>query len=312
MKWTTDKIISKLRQDNFAVVICFALSLVLWLVIQLSKTYEHPRTVYLEYQVPTGMALTQAPPAKLEALVKASGWKLLGSLFRTQEYRLKVDLRAYGSEIIEKEELYQMLSSELGLPVVGSNRNYLLFALDSTATRVVPVVLNNQIKLARDFFLSGPIKLSPDSITLTGPADQIAKVQAVYSVPLVAENVNHSLQTEVDLLAPEATQIQLDKKKVFVTIPVEQFTELEFSIAVNVPEETGEYILLPKTVKLQCTTRLSAARDLSESDFTVAVLQDAIGTNPNSAFVPLQLVQKPEFVRGVRLSQNAVELFLIR
>ena len=312
MKRTYDKIISKLRQDNFALLLCFGLSLTLWLVIQFSKTYEQPRTVKLEFKVPAGMALTQSPPNELEAVVKGTGWKLMRYLFKTGQYKLDIDLQAYGSRIIEREELFQLLSSEIGLPVVSANRNYLLFSLDSTATRVVPVVFDNQINLARDFFVAGDISLSPDSIILTGPEEQLARVEAVHTVPFIASGVNRSLRTEVELLQPEPEQVQLHRKKVFVSIPVEQFTELEFNLSVSVPEELGDYELLPKTVTLKCITKLSAARDISESDFTVAVIESEIGKDPNSAFVPLQLVQKPGFVKGTRLSQNAVELFLIR
>ncbi len=312
MKRTYDKIISKLRQDNFALLLCFGLSLTLWLVIQFSKTYEQPRTVKLEFKVPAGMALTQSPPNELEAVVKGTGWKLMRYLFKTGQYKLDIDLQAYGSRIIEREELFQLLSSEIGLPVVSANRNYLLFSLDSTATRVVPVVFDNQINLARDFFVAGDISLSPDSIILTGPEEQLARVEAVHTVPFITSGVNRSLRTEVELLQPEPEQVQLHRKKVFVSIPVEQFTELEFNLSVSVPEELGDYELLPKTVTLKCITKLSAARDISESDFTVAVIESEIGKDPNSAFVPLQLVQKPGFVKGTRLSQNAVELFLIR
>ncbi|MAT55457.1 MAG: hypothetical protein CMN32_13345 [Saprospirales bacterium] len=312
MKRTYDKIILKLRQDNFALVVCFVLSLVLWLVIQLSKTYEQPQTVKLVYKVPTGMTLSQPPPSELVAVVEASGWKLLGSAFRTSEYQLEIDLKAYGSKIIEREELYQRLSSQLGLPVVETNRNYLLFSLDSTNTKTVPVVFDNQIQLARDFFLAGPVSITPDSIILTGPKQELAKVDVIKTVPFTAVNVNRSLQADVALIPPENEGVQLNRRSVFISVPVEQFTELEFNIAVDVPEELGEYVVLPKKVKLQCITKLSAAREISESDFTVAVIESEIGKDPNSAYVPLKLIRKPDFVRGTRLSKNAVELFLIR
>ncbi|RME04149.1 MAG: hypothetical protein D6816_09950 [Bacteroidetes bacterium] len=312
MKRTYDKIILKLRQDNFALVVCFVLSLVLWLVIQLSKTYEQPQTVKLVYKVPTGMTLSQPPPSELVAVVEASGWKLLGSAFRTSKYQLEIDLKAYGSKIIEREELYQRLSSQLGLPVVETNRNYLLFSLDSTNTKTVPVVFDNQIQLARDFFLAGPVSITPDSIILTGPEHELAKVDVIKTVPFTAVNVNRSLQADVALAPPENEGVQLDRSSVLISVPVEQFTELEFNIAVDVPEELGEYVVLPKKVKLQCITKLSAAREISESDFTVAVIESEIGKDPNSAYVPLKLIRKPDFVRGTRLSKNAVELFLIR
>lgn len=312
MKRTYDKIILKLRQDNFALVVCFVLSLVLWLVIQLSKTYEQPQTVKLVYKVPTGMTLSQPPPSELVAVVEASGWKLLGSAFRTSKYQLEIDLKAYGSKIIEREELYQRLSSQLGLPVVETNRNYLLFSLDSTNTKTVPVVFDNQIQLARDFFLAGPVSITPDSIILTGPKQELAKVDVIKTVPFTAVNVNRSLQADVALIPPENEGVQLNRRSVFISVPVEQFTELEFNIAVDVPEELGEYVVLPKKVKLQCITKLSAARGISESDFTVAVIESEIGKDPNSAYVPLKLIRKPDFIRGTRLSKNAVELFLIR
>lgn len=258
------------------------------------------------------MALTLSPPTEIEAIVRATGWKLMGSLFHPGSYKLRIDLQAYHSRIIEKEELFQLLSESLGLPVVGANRNYLLFSLDSTSTKVVPVVLDNNVALAKDFFLSGEVQIEPDSITLTGPEAALAGVNAVRTAPLTATNVKRTIRKEVELLPPASEQIQMDVQKVIVTIPVEQFTELEFNIAVSVPEDFGDYVMLPKSVKLQCITKLSAARNISDNDFMVAVVESEFGKDPNSAFVPVKLVQKPDYVRGIRLSQNAVEMFLIR
>lgn len=312
MRRTFGRIVSKLRQDNFALLVCVGLSLTLWLVIQLSKTYDQAKTVYLEYQVPMGITLTQWPPREIEATVKETGWNLLGSVLHQNKYTLSVDLQAYRSRIIEREELIQMLSQTLGMPVVDVNRNYLLFSLDSAYTKVVPVLFDNRITLAKDFFLTGQVVIVPDSVTLSGPRADLAKISSVSTYPVTLSNIKKTLTTEVELIPPASEQVLLDRKKVLVTVPVEQFTEAEFNIAIRVPDDIGDYFLVPKSVNLKCIVQLAAAQNISADEFVVGVVESEIGKDPYSAFVPLELVQKPPYVRGIRLSQNSVELFLIK
>lgn len=312
MRRTFNKVVFRLRQDNFALAICVVLSIVLWLVIQLSKSYETPRSVNIEYRVPPGLTFTQEPPSSMVAVVQGSGWKLLRSYFRQSTHKLTIDLQAYEDKVIEKSELFQLLSNEIGLPVVNANTSYLVISMDSTTTKEVPVVFDNRISLAKDFFFSGDVKISPSTVVLTGPKEQLARVTEVRTRPSRLTNVSRNVQQEVYLIPPEVDQVRLNRKKVLVSIPVEQFTELEFNLSVSVPEEIGEFEVIPKTVKLHCITKLSAAREISESDFTVGIVEREIGQDPNSAYVPLQIIQKPDFVKVTGLSTNAVELFRIK
>lgn len=306
------KHIIAIGNERIVLALCMLFSLILWFAVQMAKTYQTTQGVRMEYKLPSGKIFKRLPPAEIDATVESTGWKLLNtSLFGAQPV-LSVDLRKRDDLIMERQEIIQELNNFFPVPVVNVNTSYIFFELDSAVTRKVPIVPDNRLSLAQDHFLSAPIRIIPDSVTITGTAGELASVTEIVTEPLVAVNVNCSVSKTLMLLPPSDKQVRLDAEEASVFIQVERFTELIFTLPIELPEEINSYVLYPKTVELTCIANLNTAPNLSETDFRVGLSKEDIETNAENPFVPVRVLKTPASIKVVKLSVNAAELYLFR
>lgn len=288
------------------------LSLVLWFALKLAKDYDYPIAIQVQYELPAGMIHQQPPPKQLTVTLHASGWQLLKQSLSLHQKTLKIDLTNRKSGGIERNELITLATSVLGMEVVDVDRSYIPIDLVKTTSRRVPVVLQKQITLRQNYLLAGPVVIEPDSVTVTGPEEEIKRIDQVPTEVLTLSDLNRSMEVVLKLETPPLETIHFDHHQVKVRLPVEQFTELEFDVAVSLSESLKEAVVYPRRVKLWCVTALSNAQGIQPTDFVIGIDESEPGLAAGFPYAPLKVLAKPPQARNIRLSSNAAEIYFFK
>ena len=205
----------------------------------------------------------------------------------------------------------QQLSGSDGLQEV--DRDTLFLELYSLVSKKVPVKADLNISLAQNFLLKGSVEVSPDSILLRGPENQLAEIVEVNTELLEINELKEDFNQEVSLLIPEEwSSINLDSEKVILRGAVFRFSEKIISIPVTIlnPPDSTEVKIFPNTIEVLCRAELETIKDLDTNQFSVAV--DFGDVREGIKTLPVKIQQQPESVQSVQLMTEEVEYLLIR
>ncbi|MCX2719385.1 CdaR family protein [Lentiprolixibacter aurantiacus] len=293
-------------------------SFLIWLISKLSENYTERTTFEIVFQnVPDSLLLTSSSKGTISTLVQTSGFQMLGSGFRRNQINIDVSKvrqrggRYYISPAEYRRQMEQQLSGSIRLQEV--DRDTLFLELYGLVSRMVPVKADLNLNLAQNYLLKGPVEISPDSILLRGPENELAEITAVTTETIELKDLEEDFSREVPLMIPEEwTSINLETEKVVLSASVFRFSEKIVSVPVsilNLPESTTIKIF-PNTIEILCRAELETLKELDVSQFSVAVdygdIREGIKT------LPVKIQQQPEAVQSVQLITEKVEYLLIR
>ncbi len=148
-----------------------------------------------------------------------------------------------------------MLSEELDqVKILSISPDTLFFRLTDIVTRKVPVLPALKMHerfYQKQFTQNGDIRVSPDSITVSGPNNIVnAKYISFIPNPFPSTNLTDTVTTDCKLKPVKSLTYSV--QKVRVTIPVDRFTEVESNLpvqSINVPDSLS-MIAIPGQVKV--------------------------------------------------------------
>lgn len=296
---------------------CFVLlSIGFWLLQSLQQEYEIEIDIPVKYKnVPPDISFTQTPPEWIIARVKDKGSVLLnysfGRSFVPIEANMKNKSDKTGKLVITRKEIESDIKKQLiaTTVLVSFDPQQISIAYSKRIKKEIPVVFNGNIQTDAGFKVSGDITISPRNIN-------------VYASDLVLDTLKEVKTVFTDIKKGDKTitrTIQLAKingatfeqGNVFVTIPIEEYTEKTLEIPVVCTDLPPRYTLrtFPSFVKVSCSIPLSRFKDLSENEFAVHISFTDLEQNV-SGTLPLQLAKKPNWVDAATLSPNKIEFIL--
>lgn len=254
-----------------------AVASILWYLNKLTYEYTTEITFPLRIEnMPAGKVLVGEPPKEITLQVRSFGYTLLRYKLGASLIPMVIDLEqaplmpVVGSKTkvflltsTQRAVIVNQLASELQLGSIATDSLYFEFtSLVQKKVKVVPI-LNYTIERQR--MLSGPIVVKPDSIIISGPGSLIDTIQEVATKSVKLDRISSIYSGMVALM--ELNQIGFSHRRVNLTIPVERFTEANFSKAIEVRNlpDTLRLILLPRTVNIKCNVLLSSYKGLPES-----------------------------------------------
>ncbi len=293
-------------------------SFLIWLISKLSETYTERTTFEIVFvQVPDSLLLTSSSKSTLSARVQTSGFQMLGSGFRSNQIKIDVSQfkerggRYYISPANYRRQMEQQLSGSVGLQEI--DRDTLFLELYGLVSKKVPVNTDLNLSLAQNFLLKGPVQVTPDSVLLRGPENELGSITSVSTELMELNELEEDFSLEVALIIPdEWSSINLDTKKVTLNGQVFRFSEKIMDIPVtvlNLPDST-ELKIFPNTVEILCRAELETIKELDISQFSLAV--DYEDVREGIKTLPVRIQQQPEAVQSVQLMTDVVEYLLIR
>lgn len=295
---------------------CLGFSLLVWLIFSLSNLYtykiERPilftgfsqsRPINLEY------------PENFELSITGTGWKLISLRMGLQVDSLELNTHDinYGKNYFLLSAHMEQLGKNLpeGIQLVGVYPDTVFYNYDIYSRKKVPVFLDTNISFKKQFFYGPDIRISPDSVWITGTPQNIEQIDSICTEPLNYRDISQDIHTSVLIKEPAST-IKIEPKQVDVSIPVEQFAENTITLPLKI---TGNKLDLevntyPAQVKVTYLVPMSRFDELKPDFFEVSVninqwMRDKV------SILPVSMTRVPEYVRITNINPAKVD-FLVK
>lgn len=305
------------RKVKVFVILLFC-SFLAWLVSKLSDTHTDRTTFDLVYtNIPDSLFFLGASKDNLTITVRGSGWQFLGSRFETRKLSIDLTELSYrGNKFYLAEPTYRkQIESKLpeAMTILQMDLDTLFFNFTRMVSKKVPVHVDATIDLAQNFLMYGDLQLSPDSVVLRGPLQEIDTIKEVYTEAIVLSDVTDNFKRTVKLLRPsDLVHAVYKPENITLSATVFRFSEKIFQVTVevaNLPAGT-QIRTFPNTVEVLCKASIERLKEISPSDFRV--IADLEDIKEDSPFLPLYLIQKPDSLPSVQMRQTQVEFILKR
>ena len=288
-------------------------SLLFWGITKLSKTYQISILFEVELEgVPNILSIDQKNEP-VEINLSATGFDIL----RYQWFRNTLQLRSPAEQVSDPyftinlmDQQFYLQEQMYGNTVInGFKQPYLRVNYHSLSQKRVPILVNASLDFRPGYLLDFPLKTTPDSITVTGPKEQLDTLKFVVTELFEKKELSESFKTALNLVSYE--EMEFDYLKVIVNGSVSNYSEKQFELPVVVDNlSTNIQIkLFPSTVKLTILARLEQLQQLKNSDFELSV---NFGLKKDTiSFLHVILSKAPKGIIKINWTQKQIE-FLIR
>lgn len=264
-----------LKTDRAILMACISIAFVFWLMTKMSYPYRSTFRIPLDYETPKGKVLVDRVPTSLNVEVEGTGWTLFRIYFSDREDSLNLDLENRSVQSFNTYTLQNLLKERFLPANISSMRPDAIesIKLEDTASKVIPILLDDQITLAPQTQLKDSISIKPKRVRIKGPASIVRDINEWPTVPLILQNVERSKVIELRLQEHPSPSVVFDPQSVQCEIDVEQITEKSFKLSVevlNVPDSLL-LVVLPRQINITVVVGLSDYEQLGPEDFRAVV-----------------------------------------
>jgi hypothetical protein len=292
-------------------------SFLIWLLITFSKEYTTVITYAVIYKnIPQNKLLQEAPINKIDITVKASGFKILRSNFRNK----KIQLEASNLQRKEHSKFYFLTKNQVmkiqkqllfGVELKEIEQDTIYLNLGLLTSKKVALKPNLNINYHIGYDLLNEIKISPDSIVISGPEAQVAKTNYLDLSELKLDDVKSDFSEEVTILKLN-NNFKISDLKTIISGSVDKFTEGKLQVSFttkNLPKDINLTILSEK-VEIVFVVALSNFSKISEASFKVEC-DYLISEKNNLGYLIPKVILAPDFIKSIKIIPKKID-FLIQ
>jgi hypothetical protein len=307
---------AKRKIKEFAVFL--VLTSIIWLLMELSKTYTSTAVFRVNYKnLPANKLIQNKPNKNIEVALKAPGFSLLRYKIWSNTINLSLaNLRKTKSKYIllpnaQITYVNSQLPSET--EVVRVLTDSILLDLGINKTKKVKVNPSIDLKFKLGYGLTKDIKISPDSVSITGPEKYIDSITEIEMVPIKLDGVNKNINVTSNLKLPLQSQhIVMSTKKVKVLGEVDKFTEGRFTIPVNIINKPINITVntLPKEVEVVYQTGLTNYAKINSKSVLIVYDFNQYKKDTLIQFLSPLIKQKSDLITSLKINPSRIEFFI--
>ncbi len=306
----------QIPEERAILFICIGIALVFWFLVKFSQSYKSLKAVQINIELPEDMALLDQPPSDMSVELSGSGWDLLYEYLSSATIPLDINMMELDEIDLNRGQLRTEIAKNLAagnLDILEVNYDEIDLQLEEKLQKKLPIYLNASLEYSAEYQRQGPIVLTPDSVSVTGPVSRVEPLRYWPTDSLILKDIQASKEQDIALAVPP-NELRLFPRAITVNIPVEQFTEKSLFVPLKVKNAPTEDSLkvFPDIIRINCVVGLSQYDTLSSSDFSIEVDLKNTRLNEGKNSVPIQLTQQPDFVKNVTLSPKAAEFFILK
>ena len=292
-------------------------SFLIWLLITFSKEYTTVITYAVIYKnIPQNKLLQEAPVNKIDITVKASGFKILRSNFKNK----KIQLEASNLQRKEHSKFYFLTKNQVkkiqqqllfGVELKEIEQDTIYLNLGLLTSKKVALKPNLYINYHIGYDLLNEIKISPDSIVISGPEAQVEKTNYLDLSKLKLDDVKSDFSEEVTILKLN-NNFKISDLKTIISGSVDKFTEGKLQVSFttkNLPKDINLTILSEK-VEIVFVVALSNFSKISEASFKVEC-DYLISEKNNLGYLIPKVILAPDFIKSIKIIPKKID-FLIQ
>jgi len=309
-------ILQRFRTKKNSIFLLFVLGVtVFWFINKLSKDYQQSIVVEVDYSnLPKKLILQEQPVQKIDVRIKASGFYFFKRAFTNKKITVslkdvvqKNNYDYYLSNINILKQFKRQFNKTVLIEEVLLNQ--LDLKLGQKTFKKVPVVSNNSLSFALGYNSIKGVKISPDSIEVSGPEMQVNKVSQIKLLPYKNNNIDASLSSTIDIIKPNIPKLSFNVDKVDLELTVEKMTEKTLMIPVKLTNSSlQEVVVFPKKVKVSFQLSLSDFNKVNVQDFTLI----ADFKNRGDQFIGLEMINGPQNIFLLKLENESVEYLILK
>ncbi|MCX6156386.1 MAG: CdaR family protein [Ignavibacteriae bacterium] len=240
-----------MKRNIFILINTFIFSVLIWAYVNLNLTYTIESSIPLQIKSGKSQGVSNEIPNNLDVVLKGKGWGLMKVLI-SKNLIYYLDLTAFKKDT--KIDLMQGVGDIINLPsdvyVQSINPNFIDVSFDNTISRMIKVKNNTSVQTRERYTVIGGVKISPDSVRVSGASSIVMKIKYVQTESIVFKDVNTNISRDVKLIDSLGNQVKIDPLVVNVSYRLELSAEKTFEdIDVNVygvPIDKDVLIVPPK------------------------------------------------------------------
>jgi YbbR domain-containing protein len=219
-------------------IVAFFIAIVLWVFVLGGKQVEVTKEVFLEYQLPVGVAFGNQPPKSIS--IKVSGPPVFLREFQDSKISINLDLKnqkSGESEIAIRED---SLNLPLGLRLTSLSLSSIKVRLERLTVKRVPLRPSFAPGLPPEYKISS-VTLRPSTIEIKGPQSRIQGIEALPTEPitLLSSSLRQEVTVGVQLDGHNGVEINENERSVQVVIELEGNLERRWVKGLSVGVKVG-------------------------------------------------------------------------
>lgn len=265
------------------------------------------------------MLLENLPPS-LEVTLSGSGYKLLSFLLNPAQTFMLIDGRNLGNSpksspgdafLVTHHSIDFFNRQYNDIKALHAQPDTIYFNFVSKGYKRVPVKLNAWLDFEKQYNISDSIRISPDTIHISGPRELLDSIEFAETEALVLKGLNKPGTYNVQLkrLNPELSMAPME---VAVQLSVEQFTEAVIDVPITIEHlmRKDSVEIFPSQAKIVFMVALSKYNKVNVEQFQVVADIFDLKVSP-SGKLKLYLRKFPSFIQNIRMEPEYVD-FIIR
>jgi YbbR domain-containing protein len=308
--------LTKIERKRFlALISCLLLAIAAWLVMALNNKYVYTAKTVLVYKnFPQNKAFHPLQSDTVDLQVEGTGWQLLFARLRVNPPSITISLDKLNNKdyILFSEQLFSVNNQlETSQKIISVRPDTLYFDFSRRKVKRVPVKLLSRFDFARQYGVSDDIEITPSYVTVSGPQQDIDKINEWKTDTLKLENLQNTTVTRVSMMQNKFKNVNIFPASVEVNVPVDEFTEKTIELplkVINNPEYYG-LKLYPKKVKVTFLVALSSYQQINE-EFMEATVDLNEWKQLHHQQLSVTMTRFPEFCKFVRVVPGKVDFII--
>lgn len=320
MNRIVQKIKRGLKKRKVKVFLLFLLcSALIWFINNLSRPYVGNAVFDLQFvNMPEGFLFEKASKNSIDVKLRAGGFQFLRFNFTNKKVNIDLSELESGSSTFfappntYRKQIEQQLSGSMALLEIDNDT--LFFDMLAVKSKKVPIKPRVVMNLAKNYLLDGKLQISPDTITVTGPGEEIDTINFVRTEKITLPDLASNFSEDIDLVqSPELENTSYSVYRINLKGEIARFSERIFKLPIqkmNFPEGV-DVRTFPEMVSVLCKAKMKQLKDLEDSDFQVIADYESIKKSASNE-ISLKLSKKPDGLHSAKLLETEVEFILKR
>jgi len=251
-------------------------AVVLWLSVNMRDEYTIVRRIPVVLEnMKDGKALKYPVPKFINVKFRGTGW-LLAGLSISPDVKYFIDMSSIGAQdfSLTSRDLLEHIKLPFALQPLDVKPDSLILAVVDYTEKRVPVVSRVMPEYQDGYGQVGPLRLTPDSITLGGAEPALRTITEWQTTYRKYDGLHSPLDVTIPLEDPGDYGIELSEHSARVELNVQPFAEKTFAgipvVATDV-QPNREVIFIPPKMDIIVRGGIDQLAKLSPTDFQLTI-----------------------------------------
>lgn len=304
-------------------IVSILLSIFLWFILKLSKTYETQIVYPLKFsELEQNKIINANNDSNLVITIQTTGFKLLTLKYMNVLTPVEIDVSKGLTKCPNKANTYFFITEPLQerietqfekrLEIIDIYPDSLFFEIKNLRTKKVPIKFNHSIEIGNQYQIYDNFTLTPDSILISGDKRTLDTVKFIETETIIIDNPEIK-EVKANIASKHfKQQLKFQTKPILVRFSIEKFTENTLQLPVKVVNAPQNLFVkcFPESVTVRFLLAIKDFSLIKSDAFTVEV--DYKSIEPDQNTLKPVIMSFPDKVRIQSMEPELVEFIILR